>query len=72
MNDAMKLAARRILGEQADAIILFADDEAARHFESERAWHSTALREARIRIEVAELSEDLRRSIRQAQMRQYR
>lgn len=72
MNDAMKLlAARRIVGEHARAILLFADDEAASRF-GRKTWHATALAESRIEVMVARLPDDLRADIRTAQTRQYR
>jgi hypothetical protein len=72
MNDAMKLlAARRIVGEHARAILLFADDEAASRF-GRKTWHATALAESRIEVMVARLPDDLKADIRAAQTRQYR
>ena len=72
MNDAMKLlAARRIVGEHARAILLFADDEAASRF-GRKTWHATALVESRIEVMVARLPDELRADIRVAQTRQYR
>jgi len=72
MNDAMKLlAARRVVGEHARAILLFGDDEAASRF-GRKTWHATALVESRIEIMVARLPDELRADIRIAQTRQYR
>jgi len=72
MNDAMKLvAARRVVGEEARAILLFADEAAAARF-SRRTWHATALQEARIEVMIAELSGEVRDGIRAAQIRQFR
>lgn len=72
INDAMKLlAARRIVGEHARAILLFADDEAASRF-GRKTWHATALAESRIEVMVARLPDDLKADIRTAQTRQYR
>ena len=72
MNDAMKLlAARRVVGEHARAILLFADDEAASRFRR-HTWHAAALAESRIEVMVARLSDELRDDIRAAQARQYR
>lgn len=72
MNDAMKLLAiRRVIGENARAILLFADDEAASHFRR-KTWQSAALAESRIEVIVANLPDELRAHIRAAQTRQYR
>ena len=72
MNDAMKLiAARRVVGEHARAILLFADDEAASRF-GRKTWHASALVESRIEVMVARLTDELRADIRKAQARQYR
>ena len=72
MNDAMKLlAARRVVGDDARAILLFADEAAASRFRS-GTWHASALASAAIEIHVAVLPERVRESIRAAQERQYR
>ncbi|MBI3430171.1 MAG: hypothetical protein HY050_09010 [Actinobacteria bacterium] len=72
MNDAMKLlAARRVVGEIARAILLFADDEAANHFRR-KTWQASALSECRIEVLVAILPDGLREEIRAAQTRQFR
>lgn len=72
MNDAIKLlTARRVLGEHARAVLLFADDEAASHFRRQ-TWQATALSEGRIEVMVANLPDELRAEIRAAQTRQYR
>lgn len=68
MNDAMKLlAARRVVGEHARAILLFADGEAASRFRRQ-TWHAAALAESRIEVMVANLPDDLRAEIRAAQI----
>ena len=72
MNDAMKLVlARNYVGQSARAILLFADQEAAKHFLG-NTWQALALRENRIEVFVAELSEALKSEIRAAQITQYR
>lgn len=72
MNDAMKLlAARRVVGEHARAVLLFADDEAASHFRRQ-TWQATALAESRIEVMIARLPNELKADIRIAQTRQYR
>lgn len=72
MNDAMKLlAARRVVGENARAVLLFADDEAASHFRR-KTWQATALSESRIEVMVAKLPVELKEDVRAAQTRQYR
>lgn len=72
MNDAMKLlAARRVVGGDARAILLFADEAAASGFHS-GTWRASALAEAAIEIQVAVLPPGVSESIRTAQERQYR
>lgn len=72
MNDAIKLlTARRVFGEHARAILLFADDEAANYFRR-KTWQAAALSENRIEIIVAHLPDELKEEIRVAQTRQFR
>ena len=72
MNDAMKLVAtRRVVGEHARAIILFADEESAKRFR-QGTWNATALKEADIEVVVAELPSEVSSAIREAQIHQYR
>jgi hypothetical protein len=72
MNDAMKLlAARRVVGDDARAVLLFADERAASRFRA-GTWHASAIREARIEILVARLPDDIVANIQAAQLRQYR
>lgn len=72
MNDAMKLlAARRLIGEDARLILLFADEEAAWPFKV-GTWRAAALAEAGIECLVAELTPDVRDAIRQVQVAQFR
>lgn len=72
MNDAMKLlVVRRAIGENARAILLFGDEEAASHFRRQ-TWQATALTECRIEVIVAKLPDNLREEIRAAQIRQFR
>ena len=72
MNDAMKLlAVRRAIGENARAILLFGDEEAANLFRRQ-TWQATALAECHIEVMVAKLSDNLKEEIRAAQTRQYR
>lgn len=72
MNDAMNLrTARRVVGEHARAVLLFADDEAASHFRR-KTWQTIALAESGIEVMVADLPNELRAEIRAAQNRQYR
>lgn len=72
MNDAMKMVfARSILGSQFRAILLFADDLAAKHFRG-NTWQAAALEANQIEIFVAALPEDLKTEIKAAQILQYR
>lgn len=72
MNDAMKLiTARRVIGVHARAVLLFADEGAANHLRG-RSWQATALAESHIEIMVANLEDEVRAQIRNAQIRQYR
>jgi hypothetical protein len=72
MNDAMKLlAVRRVVGENARAILLFADDVAASHFRRQ-TWQAAALTESHVEIIVAKIPDGLREEIRAAQTRQFR
>jgi len=72
MNDAMKMVlARSILGDQGRAILLFADDLAAKHFRG-NTWQAAALKANRIEIFVAALPESLKTDIKAAQRLQYR
>ena len=72
MNDGMKLImARRVIGEDARAVLLFADEEAANHFRG-HSWQATALAESRIEIMIATLADEVKAQIRNAQTRQYR
>ena len=72
MTDAMKLlAVKRSLPDDTRLILLFGDEIAARRFRS-GTWMAAALSEAGIEVMVAELDEELRRLIRDAQIRQYR
>jgi hypothetical protein len=72
MTDAIKLlAVRRIIGEESRAILLFADTEAAAAFRG-RSWHAAVLVETRIEVLVAEIPDDLRLAVQDAQQRQFR
>ena len=72
MNDAMKMVfTRMIIGTHARAILLFADDDAAKHFRG-NTWQAAALKANQIEIYVAELPEALLANIKKAQTRQYR
>ena len=72
INDAMKMVlARSILGDQCRAILLFADDLAAKHFRG-NTWQAAALEANKIEIFVAALPETLRTEIKAAQRLQYR
>ena len=67
MNDAMKMVlARSILGNQFRAILLFADDLAAKHFRG-NTWQAAALQANQIEIFVAALPEALKTEIKTAQ-----
>lgn len=72
MNDAMRLlAAARVSDLAPRLVVLFADEEAARQFRT-GTWRATALAAAGIDVEVAEVDEAIRESLRQAQRRQRR
>ena len=72
MNDAMKLlAVRRQHPEASRLIILFGDEVAARIFRR-GTWRAEALSQAGIEVMVADLDQEQRRRIREAQVRQYR
>ncbi|RSD16295.1 hypothetical protein [Amycolatopsis eburnea] len=53
-------------------ILCFSDEAAAKPFRSGRAWAAAALRDQRIEVFVAELPEQVRADILEAQRRQYR
>ena len=72
MNDAMKLlAVQRQHPKATRLILLFGDDAAARIFRS-GTWRAEALSQAGVEVMVADLDEEQRRLIREAQVRQYR
>ncbi len=72
MSDAFKLlAVDRHMDENPRLILLFADPDAAKPFQS-GAWRAEAIAQAGIEIYVAELPEDVRQGIRDAQGRQHR
>ena len=73
MNDAFKLIAASRLFEPAipRLILLFADEDAARPFQS-NSWRASALAALGIEVVVAELPADVRDSIVAAQRRQFR
>ncbi len=72
MSDAFKLlAVDRLMDENPRLILLFADNEAAKPFQS-GTWRAEAIAQAGIEIHVAELPDDVRQGIRDAQDRQRR
>lgn len=72
MNDAMKLlTVRNFLGDDAQMILLFADEAAASQFSS-GTWRSEALQAFDFKIVVAKLDEQMRQDIRNSQVKQYR
>lgn len=72
MNDAMKMMlARSVIGTEARAILLFADEKAASHFQG-KSWQASALVQNRIEIFVAQISNSTRIEIQEAQRRQRR
>ncbi len=72
MTDAFKLIfVDTLLKSNSKRILLFADHEAASHFQG-KSWMSQCLVEHDIDIEVIELPLDLRTKVIDAQKRQYR
>jgi hypothetical protein len=72
MADAFKLVyAERLLDRKARKIILLADEETAAPFRG-RNWVAEAFRTLGIEVEVVDLRPELRESVRQAQVRQFR
>ncbi len=72
MSDAFKLlAVDRHMDENPRLILLFADDAAAKPFQ-DGTWRAEAIKQAGIDICVAELADDIRQGIREAQDRQDR
>ncbi|MGB2624369.1 MAG: hypothetical protein WA857_01640 [Candidatus Acidiferrum sp.] len=72
MADALKmLYAERMASKHARKILLFADRKAARGFQGKN-WMANALRAFEIEIHVAELPDDNRAAVENAQKRQYR
>jgi len=69
--DAMKLVlVEAILGHGARKILLFSDVQAAQRFRS--GWAAVALAHFAVEVVVVEISQELRASILEAQVRQYR
>jgi hypothetical protein len=71
LADAMKLVlVEAILGHRARKILLFSDVRAAQRFRS--GWAAVALAHFAVEVVVVEISQELRASILEAQVRQYR
>ena len=71
MTDALKLVWAQAVLFGARKILVMADGDAASHFRRS-SWMAAALRHLGIQIHVVELSESLRKCVREAQARQFR
>ncbi len=72
MTDAFKLVyANNLRGGDGRLILLFADKEAASHFEG-KSWMARCLNEFNVEVVIIEPTEELREEILKAQKRQYR
>jgi len=72
MTDAFKLlfASKRVKGN-GKCILLFADHDAAAHFQG-KSWMAQCLKEYNIEVRIIKLSQELRSKVMEAQERQYR
>lgn len=68
-TDTLKLATLRRERPKARCILAFADDDAAAPFQGE-SWRSAAIRDWEIEIVVVQIDDEVRRGVREAQVRQ--
>ena len=72
MADVIKmLFCEKYLGRKFRKILLFSNEEAKRHFESNN-WHSSCLQDFKIELKLISLNEVISIRVSQAQKRQYR
>ena len=72
MNDAMKVLAVQHRYQDVERLILLFGDEAAARIFRGGSWRALALSQAGIEVMVADLDDERRKLIRDAQTRQYR
>jgi hypothetical protein len=72
MTDAFKLLfASTLIKSNGKRILLFADRDAAAHFQG-KSWMAQCLKEYNIEVRIIELPEELKAKVMKAQERQYR
>ena len=72
MTDAFKLLfASKLVKGNGKCILLFADHDAAAHFQG-KSWMAQCLKEYNIEVRIIKLSQELRSKVMEAQERQYR
>ena len=72
MTDAFKLLfASTLIKSNGKRILLFADRDAAAHFQG-KSWMAQCLKEYNIEVRIIELPEELKAKVMKAQKRQYR
>ncbi len=73
MADAFKLLfVNALFKGNGKCILLFADHDAAAHFQGNKSWMAQCLSEHNIIVEVIELPSELKTKVLDAQLRQYR
>lgn len=72
MTDALKLLfASTLVKGNAKRILLFADHDAAAHFQG-KSWMAQCLKKHNIKVEIIKLTPKLKINVQEAQRRQYR